>query len=121
VITTSNLSTALIIGGIIGVLALVYYLFSGQLTSGSSGSGSGGGTTEIFNFPSPGFPTQSFPAQSSPVTSGGQSGETNQYNASGNIIGSYATSYAGINFSAPNVINGGASGQLGSVRRLRGL
>ena len=54
----SKLTTALIIGGIIGALALVYYFVTSSSSSSGygSGGGSGSGTTEIFNFPSPPSP-----------------------------------------------------------------
>jgi hypothetical protein len=102
----------------IGIAVLLYYVL-GQSPSTSSGEGMGGSsTTYDINIEPPingsqaldqaGYSTPAITTAEYPY---------NSIQSNNGVISQ--TTVNGVGYGAPNVVNGGASGQLGATRRLR--
>jgi hypothetical protein len=100
----------------IGIAVLLYYVL-GQSTS--SGDGMGGSSTSYdinIEPPTNGSQTLDQAGYSTPAFTTAESPYNSIQSNNGVIT---QTTVNGVGYGAPNVTNGGASGQLGSTRRLR--
>jgi hypothetical protein len=101
----------------IGIAVLLYYIL-GQSTS--SGDGGMGGSSTSYNIniepPTNGYQTLDQGGYSTPATTTSET-PYNSIQSNNGVISQ--TTVNGVGYAAPNVTNGGASGQLGATRRLR--
>jgi hypothetical protein len=99
----------------IGIAVLLYKIL-GQSTS--SGDGMTGGSTYDINIEPPTNGSQALDQSgySTPATTAAEYPYNSIQSNNGVIT---QTTVNGVGYSAPNVTNGGASGQLGATRRLR--